>query len=40
MAAADGCCGARSFLVIYRATLDVPDDLVSWLENLIATRRS
>ncbi|MHC0429973.1 transposase family protein [Streptomyces sp. O3] len=26
-------------MVTYRATLDVPDDLVSWLENLIATRR-
>jgi hypothetical protein len=27
-------------VVTYRATLDLPDDLVSWLENLIATRRS
>jgi len=27
-------------VVTYRATLDVPADLVSWLENLIATRRS
>ncbi|MGW1871188.1 helix-turn-helix domain-containing protein [Streptomyces mauvecolor] len=27
-------------MVPYRAALDVPDDLVSWLENLIATRRS
>lgn len=27
-------------MVTYRATLDVPADLVSWLENLIATRRS
>ena len=26
-------------MVTYRATLDVPEDLVSWLENLIATRR-
>jgi hypothetical protein len=27
-------------VVTYRATLDLPDDLISWLENLIATRRS
>ncbi|GAA2934315.1 transposase family protein [Streptomyces thioluteus] len=27
-------------MVTYRATLDLPGDLVSWLENLIATRRS
>lgn len=27
-------------MVTYRATLDVPSDLVSWLENLIAARRS
>jgi hypothetical protein len=27
-------------VVTYRASLDVPADLVSWLENLIATRRS
>lgn len=26
-------------VVVYRARLDVPDDLVSWVENLIATRR-
>lgn len=27
-------------MISYRATLDVPSDLVSWLENLIAARRS
>lgn len=27
-------------MITYRATLDVPDDLVSWLENIVATRRS
>jgi hypothetical protein len=27
-------------VITYRATLDVPEDLVSWLENLIAARRS
>lgn len=27
-------------MITYRATLDVPADLVSWLENLVATRRS
>ncbi|WP_367141170.1 MULTISPECIES: transposase family protein [Streptomyces] len=27
-------------MVTYRAILDVPSDLVSWLENLIAARRS
>ncbi|MDK1475313.1 transposase family protein [Streptomyces sp. 549] len=26
-------------MITYRATLDVPSDLVSWLENQIATRR-
>ncbi|WP_419998338.1 helix-turn-helix domain-containing protein [Streptomyces boninensis] len=26
-------------MVTYRATLDVPSDLVSWLENQIATRQ-
>ena len=27
-------------MITYRATLDVPDDLVSWIENVIAARRS
>jgi hypothetical protein len=27
-------------VIAYRSTLDVPQDLVSWIENLVATRRS
>jgi hypothetical protein len=27
-------------VIAYRATLDVPPDLVSWIENLVAARRS
>jgi hypothetical protein len=27
-------------LITYRATLNLSEDLVSWLENLIGTRRS